>query len=252
LPPIHLASSVAAVDQALAGSTAPTVVISRSQTKLNAEHPRQWLPDSFVTQVWCNYFLMTGLGLEDKSVRTFPLIALLPTMIEAQSTGSDGVEGLILVDGTEMVEAVFESYAEYGRQLEVLGNAVIANEGRLAFGKLERALVVRERYTQEGPISTVSIGIAPWPPSYVLRHVATNDGLVLVNSVNCGYLDIATNFLVAAQKIIEDIKVTPEMHVPLWVAAARSLASEFTRKFIHVVRLIFGKYNCYTFWPTAT
>jgi len=157
---------------------------------------------------------MTGLGLDDESVRTSPLLALLPTIIEAQSTVSDGVEGLVLVDGTEMVESVFKAAAsaEYGRELEVLGTAVSATGRSLAFGRLERALVRSGRSEGGGLNSTVSIGLAPWPPAYVLRHVATNVGLVLVNSVNCGYLDMATNFLRAAQKVAADTKVSHALH----------------------------------------
>ena len=49
-------------------------------------------------------------------------------------------------------------------------------------------------------ITTASIAKAPWPPEYVLETVAMNTtsaaskGLVLISNVNCGYLDMATNF----------------------------------------------------------
>jgi len=41
----------------------------------------------------------------------------------------------------------------------------------------------------------------------VLETVALENGLVIVNSVNCGYLDFAVNFLMAAQKVVSDVKV---------------------------------------------
>ena len=54
--------------------------------------------------------------------------------------------------------------------------------------------------TAAAEVTTASIAKAPWPPEYVLETVAMNTtsaaskGLVLMSNVNCGYLDMATNF----------------------------------------------------------
>eukprot|EP00752_Nemacystus_decipiens_P012355 g10952.t1 len=71
--------------------------------------------------------------------------------------------------------------------------------------------VLRSGCRTPSSLSEVSIDTAPWPPVYVMEHVADNKGLVLVNSVNCGYLDFAINFFRAARKVVNDVKV-------LWVA----------------------------------
>lgn len=51
------------------------------------------------------------------------------------------------------------------------------------------------------------IARAPWPPEYILDTAVvkgstsgTSKGLVVVNNVNCGYLDMATNFWRSVQK----------------------------------------------------
>lgn len=58
-----------------------------------------------------------------------------------------------------------------------------------------------------GRVRPSKIEVAPWPPRYVLEDIATRDaGVVTVTSVNCGYLDMAANFLLSVRRH-SDVKV---------------------------------------------
>lgn len=90
-----------------------------------------------------------------------------------------------------------------------------ANEGDLHIGNVEYALV-KERggASQRGGIGSGSesgggyvIQKAMWPRRYILDAVADPEsGLVMVTNVNCGYLDMAVNFLLSVQRH-SDVKV---------------------------------------------
>lgn len=207
LPAADLAQSVASVEQALDGSVSPTAITPRSQSKSRAGFPPQWLPDSFVSQVWCNdlFFTAAGLGLDNESVGESTLLSLLPRLLTARQTEEDA-SGFALVDGTQAMGAVFASEG-YEDLPGLAGNAVSGNNGTSFFGRLGLALLPGERSGEVNLDGKATIGEALWPPAYVLEHVATDEGLVLVNSVNCGYLDFAVNFVRAAGKVVDNIKV---------------------------------------------
>lgn len=214
LPHEDLAQSIASIDQALAAFLAPTAVLTRSRSRGDATSPPDWLPDTFISQVWCNRAMMTGVGLDDEAYhRDSTLLQMLPKFIRAHrpggaGTGSDEGPELIVVDGTSFVPSVFDLDGD-GRQSTLGGNVAAADGGNLYFGTMNLALIRGGGADEDGNgdgEGVVSIGEAPWPPVYVLEHVATESGLVLVNNVNCGYLDFATNFLLAARKV-SDAKV---------------------------------------------
>ncbi|CAM9141525.1 unnamed protein product [Scytosiphon promiscuus] len=219
LPPAELSTSITSVEQALAGSLAPTVVLARSRSNdgdatAYAASASEWLPDTFISQVWCNRVTLTGTGLDTEIAFQdgSSFLQLLPKFIRAHQMVSElhGPE-FILVDGTRFVQAVFD-LGEEGREPTLVGNTAALDGGSLYFGMLDLALVnvEREEDRGEGQGGGVGIGAASWPPTYVLEHVASDEGLIIVNNVNCGYLDFATNFLLAARKV-SDTKV-------LWVA----------------------------------
>ena len=197
LPPVDLAQSIESVEQAITERIpVPAAVLTRSQSKRYADAAPQWLPDTFIAQVWCNRLAMTGLGSRNETVGTSNLGGFLPKLVhrENQRAGK-----LLLVDGTHLVPSIFDSRAQAWR-VDRARNEVAAGRKTFRFGTLELALT----YSDDGE---VIIDTAPWPPVYVMEHVADDKGLIVVNSVNCGYLDFAVNFLRAARKVVNDVKV---------------------------------------------
>lgn len=207
LPPEDLVQSIVYIDQALAASGKPTAVLTRSRSRGDAATPPDWLPDTFISQVWCNRAMMTGLGLDDEAFKDSTLLQILPKFIGAHRVVPGGEAELVLVDGTSFMPSVFDLDGG-GRESTLVGNVAAADGGSLYIGTMDLALVPAggEDEDREGERGAVSIGAAPWPPVYVLDHVVSESGLVLVNNVNCGYLDFATNFLMAAQRV-SDAKV---------------------------------------------
>lgn len=198
LPPFDLAQSIANVEEALAGRLTPTAVTTRSQSKRHAGSSPEWLPDTFISQIWCNSLMLTSqLDLSGETVNTLTLSGFLPMLIGSHQTKADAGT---LVDGTHLMPSVFDSNGS-GRQSNPVGNATAADGAELRIGTLELSLLRSEN-------GTVSVGRAPWPPQYVLEHVATEEGMVIVSSVNCGYLDFAINFLRAARNVNGDVKVS--------------------------------------------
>lgn len=203
LPTADLDLSLNSMEQAFAGSLAPTAVLTRSRTRGDAANSPAWLPDTLISQVWCNRAMMTGLGLEDVAFQDSTLLELLPKFVHAHHAGVGDAQ-LVIADGTHLVASSFELDGEdEGQQHSTLvGNSAAADGGSLYIGTIDLALV-----RQESNNGDVTIGTALWPPPYVLETAALDNGLVIVNNVNCGYLDFATNFLLAARKVASDVKV---------------------------------------------
>lgn len=199
LPATDLDQSIANVEKALAGRLTPTVVITRSQSKrYNGATTPQWLPDTFISQIWCNGLVMTSqVGFPRETVRTSTLRGFLPKLISSNQTRA---EELDLVDGTYVVPSVLGAEESESQPIAV-GNAMAAHGSELRIGTLALALLRSDN-------GTISIGAAPWPPQYVSEHVATRESMIIVSSVNCGYLDFAINFLLAARTASGDVKVT--------------------------------------------
>lgn len=205
MPPADLHQSIISVEQALHGTLAPTAVVTRSRSSGDAENPPYWLPDTFIAQIWCNRAMLTGSGFEDEGFHDSTLLELLPKFLHAHSAGVRGAE-LVVADGTNFVASRFDAD---GASNGLVGNEAAADGGALYIGTSEVALVrVQNADGVEGAdTSVVSIGTALWPPPYVLETAVLENGLVIVNNVNCGYLDFAVNFLLAAQKVVSGIKV---------------------------------------------
>lgn len=200
LPATDLDQSIANVEKALAGRLTPTVVITRSQLKrYNGATTPQWLPDTFISQIWCNGLVITSqVGFpREETVRTSTLRGFLPKLISSNQTRA---EELDLVDGTYVLPSVLGAEESESQPIAV-GNAMAAHGSEFRIGTLALALLRSDN-------GTISIGAAPWPPQYVLEHVATKESMIIVSSVNCGYLDFAINFLLAARTASGDVKVT--------------------------------------------
>lgn len=65
--------------------------------------------------------------------------------------------------------------------------------------ELERTDGINSR-GRGGATSRLAMEERQWPPSYILENVALPNGLVIVTSVNCGYLDMAANFIASVRR----------------------------------------------------
>lgn len=244
LPHSGLSSSIRSVYEALEGSTAPTAVVARSRSSRTVDHRvvvegGEWLADTLVAQVWCNREMLAPSRLADlevlphRSVYRSTLLSVVPAILEDPSDRSDpsdagGGGSVILVDGTPVLKSVVSvaglpkrgrDYSPASSSQETRGDAnapsdAEARSSAFYIGTLENALVIEEDTKiverddgRGGGRGTTVIAEAPWPPSYVLETVATERGMILVTSVNCGYLDMAVNFLRSVRNVVDDVKV---------------------------------------------
>lgn len=198
LPLPDLSQAVNSLGNAFAGSTKPTAILTRSRTRGDAISAEEWLPDTFIAQLWFTRRMLTGLGLDDYMVTDSSLLDVLPQFIRAHREHTQ--DELVLVDGTSVVKSFFHLGAE-GSEPPSFNNAAAADGGDLYFGALDLALVLDGKGNHtDSELARAIIAPAPWPPQYVLETVADEDGLVMVNNVNCGYLDFATNFIYSVRK----------------------------------------------------
>ena len=230
LPHPGLMDSIESMQLALFETLPPTVVLTRAHSKGDVPGEQRWLSDKFVSQLWCNRaaleIMLTEAGLNTSSTRDATLLQVLPRLIR-----DDAKKGLVLVDGTYVIGSVFDappappagSSAKYPRSSALRPQDIPVIGGpEVYIGSLDFALVYDGGDTgrtnlQEGrqaaTIKTTSIVNAPWPPEYILETVAMNTtaveskGLVLVSNVNCGYLDMATNFWLSVRNT-SDAKVS--------------------------------------------
>ncbi|CAN0301406.1 unnamed protein product, partial [Ascophyllum nodosum] len=215
LPHLGIAKSAIYVHYALARRSTPTAMVARSRSKKSKHHGVcDWLPDTFLAQLWFNRHpevTSHGFGLDHLTIRdSRSLLATIPLMVGQLHSYADS----IIVDGTSFTSLAYDVNSHYQENTGIsFHNAAAANGDDLYIGRLEFALVPKNDrggdYNDQH-FDIASISAAPWPPQYVLDTVAGEDGLVLVNNVNCGYVDLATNLLRSIQRV-SDAKV-------LWVA----------------------------------
>lgn len=223
LPHPDIVEAALSLEAALARSAAPTMVLTRSRTTNKnldgggggggvAEEQGgdggsrggggggAWLSDAFASQLWVNADMLVsdrlrGAGLDAHAVQDLSLLHVLPHLIEGALRDAADV-----VDGTSVVGSLF-SVEDGGEQ-----DLPAPEAGGFGIGTLKLALVGGRDGGGGGGGGDVEVGKAPWPPLYVLETVANEDGVVMVNSVNCGYLDFASNFLQSVRRF-SDIKV---------------------------------------------
>lgn len=215
LPRPDLAPGIASVDRALAGSETPTAILSRSRARgCIDDRQEDWLPDTFIAQMWLSREILEAEARLDSDAdgSDLTLLEALPLYLRAWQENSN--LDLQLVDGTSVLLSILERRASSSKQQQLIfaGNTAAANGGRLYIGSLGLALVRSgDETTNDG---RVDIMTAPWPPEYILETVANEDGMVIVNNVNCGYLDFATNFLQSVQRV-SDAQVIGNFIYPL-------------------------------------
>lgn len=201
LPHEDIARSVKSVESAVAKAKpgTPAVVLARSRSSTVVARG-DWLRDTFIAQLWCNRDMMTSLAGHNEAIEEVTLLKMLPQLIREQPD-NDLASNLVLVDGTSVLSSVFDLH-EGNHEWVFAGNAAAADGEDLYIGRLDLALVLNDSERDEdGKTISARIAAAPWPPEYVLERVATAEGLVIVNNVNCGYLDMATNLLQSIQNV---------------------------------------------------
>lgn len=169
----------------------PTAIVARSRSA------GEWLSDKLVAQVWCNRMLLDTtrtkrLGLYDQTVGDLTLLEVLPRLLVR-----DPVD-IIIVDGTTVLPSTFVGTAPASMVPR-------PGEGDFRIHSSEFGLGVEDGAIQ-GSGGANRVVKALWPPRYMLEHVATKDGVVVVNSASCGDLDLAANFLHSVRRT-SDLKV---------------------------------------------
>lgn len=225
--------SILSMQLALFEALPPTAVLTRSRSigGLPGEEER-WLSDKFVSQLWCNRAALEASILAKAGLTTSRALELTLLQVLRRLTRDAVDNQLVLVDGTNVIGSVFdappasspasgENACTYpGTSSDPLQcpPSLMETGGAEAYiGRLDFALVYDGAGfapdTLQGggkgqavaPIETSRIVKAPWPPAYILETVAMNTtaaeskGLVLVSNVNCGYLGMATNFLLSVR-----------------------------------------------------
>ena len=184
LPHPNVVDKFQGVKSAIGFSHDPMTILTRSRSTTG-----KWLSDAFVSQMWVNADVLSSdilkkSGLESYNITKKTLLDIFPHIVATCER-----EGIV-VDGTSVISSIF-SVGDY-----------IPEGGEFSIQSMEHGLF-------EIDAQTFEVREAVWPPLYVLETVANEDGLVIVNSVNCGYLDFASNFLNSVRKF-SDINI-------LWV-----------------------------------
>ena len=231
LPHPDLLDSIESIQRAIFEASPPTAIVTRSRAEGDAPGEERWLPDTFVSQLWCNRAalgtpLLTKAGLDIRSVSDTILLEVLQRIVRDATK-----KKMVLVDGTHVIGSIFDASPATVKSNDKVSTFLTkrleyprhdADDGdQLYIGGSEFALVYasgdtdarglrgKGRHAANNVGKTSTIARAPWPPEYVLETVAMNTtsamskGLVLVSNVNCGYLDMATNFLLSVRKTSE-------------------------------------------------
>ena len=156
LPHPDLAHSIKALGLPLSEIQVPAAVIPRSRS---SEGGGEWLPDTFVSQLWVNRaalepFRLMNIGLDRKSVQEVSLLALLPEVVLKRPG-----DGIALIDGTDVLGSVFAVGVGGASSVPVARDARGAS---LYIGALGLAAL----HLKGG--RHVAIVRAPWPPRCVV------------------------------------------------------------------------------------
>lgn len=130
----------------------------------------------------------------------------------SHATGTTAAAGEISLEKSELEGPGVENKYDVPKEKEAKQkqDASFSSGGReghaVFIGDLTLSLVPKTGFWRGA--NFVSIGRSSWPPRYLLDTVATErDGLVVVTNVNCGYLDMAANFLQSVRRTSWDTKV---------------------------------------------
>lgn len=225
----------------------PVATVSRSSLRgpaVGVVGDGTWLSDMLVAQMWCSspvlsHQFLSDAGLEEVTAQEVSLLGAISIILRAvREKAADG--SFRLADGTDLFRSSVHGKAprlwcEQARSNEetrhytcerpraILGSNVdttlgsedgIHNIQNIGFSIGDLGVAVVATIEEDG-FSPIKYGFdhASWPPNYLLETLCSRDGLVIVTSVNCGYLDMATNFLLSVQAH-SDAKVRSPMLYP--------------------------------------
>lgn len=218
LPHEGMERAITAVDAAFREyPQVPTAIVSRSKIRGRDEAPAeeersgQWLSDKYVAQAWCNPSALTEArlseaNLEQANVQDLSILDVISHLLRGHASRVEAgdADATHLVDGTYVLRSTVRGYPQDLAMGEPLSTQHDSKRMDFSIGGLGMALVSSDmdaRFLRaNASVARGSITDSPWPPSYVLETAASKEGLVIVTSVNCGYLDMATNFLQSVQR----------------------------------------------------
>lgn len=236
LPSEELSRAVFATQNALRRSPmSPTVVVSRSRIKRHGpesyEGYGEWLSDRFVPQILVNKATLQfespwARALTQAKTKDANLLRVITMLIRGiRAVDQSGSSPVLLVDGTNFIRAEVASESIIGwcegsaakpgdearvkckprdpkvksalnLDPEEASKYYIKNVG-FYVSDMSLAVTMEE---VESLVVNYAFSKAVWPPPYMLDTVSSDEGLVVVTSVNCGYLDFALNFLASVRK----------------------------------------------------
>lgn len=156
LPHPDLARSIKALGLPLSEIQVPAAVIPRSRS---SEGGGEWLPDTFVSQLWMNRaaldpLRLMDLGLGQKVVQEISLLHVLPEIVIKRPG-----DGMALIDGTDVLGSLFAGGVGAAASVPVARDTRGAS---LYIGALGLAAL----HLKGG--KHVAIARAPWPPRCVV------------------------------------------------------------------------------------
>lgn len=229
LPHPDLAESIKSLEStgALALSAQPTAILARSRRS----DGKEWLPDTFIGQVWCNRGMLAAsrltagiAGLDKQAVQKFKLLEVFPRILRTDQSNTAEAGEVVLVDGTNVLGSIVDldiaGAEEPTRATTGKVAGAHAQGGNLYIGTLPLALVFDgHRDAAENGARTSVIAEAHWPPAYVLENVATDDRLIIVGGVGCACLDMGTNFLRSVRRARDSKVRIRRRNTSLWDSA---------------------------------
>ncbi|CAN0266884.1 unnamed protein product, partial [Ectocarpus fasciculatus] len=195
------------------GAVPPTAVVSRSRMWWDRRDGDErsalgeWMSDKFVAQVWCNRAMLVatgrdfmnpgepGLAAKDDRTTFLDVIQRLvsrPTAV-----------GVVLVDGTKVIPSRYL----YPSTKAAVEAAHRDRSGITGTTKSGYPSDDEGKGGRTGASAVATITRALWPPEYILDTVRKEQGIIIVSSVNCGYVDMASNFLQSVNDAAGDVKV---------------------------------------------
>lgn len=234
LPSAGLEDCIVDLAKALSESPEPSrFVISRTKVTdvwAGGEGQETWLSDMLVAQLWLKSSILSeelliSARLGRAQLGKASLLEVISLLLEARVTGVHGnLTEIPVVDGTDSLRAAASTKApalwcNMGRGTRLSANyvcqspIVTVNRARMPDHVEPASNIVKNVDFSIGALGTAfgsspssdashkhSLGTAIWPPPYVLETASSREGLVLVTSVNCGFLDMALNFFATTQE----------------------------------------------------
>jgi len=168
LPHPDIKNTSIKIGDAIRTSDSPTAFITRSRID---EIGGIWSTDLFVSQIWVNSDVFSIYIHNDEDIL---LLDVISNMMK--------FDRIKKVDGTRTIGSI-----------TTMSRSVQSNfQNRFRISSSEFSLYEVE--------DVIYIKYSQWPPLYILEEVSDENGLIITNNVNCGYLDLGINLLLSIKK----------------------------------------------------